>query len=243
MSKRRQRYSIRNPKSFRKGASRNANKINKLDSKLIERKIREKKADILSFLEKLISSKIVEEFRVTRYTKRSLWVNCRVIRKKDFIELRFFFWTERNKPQDQTNANMANFFIKPDEGIKKKKRKVLQYLEGIQRGSTTEDLTSAALNTLKEHKKIHYFRPAKPSEDRDQGKDFIAGIWENGFKIEVPIQVKSSEKDLYEHQKKYPEIPGLYREFKGDIDNQIEIIKEKIIKIIESYKQNKIIFV
>ncbi len=242
MSKKR--YSIRNPKSFRHGARKNAGRVNKIDSKIIDQKIKEKKADIRNFIEKSVSDGILERYQIVRETRRSLWIQCRVINRINPVELRFFFWTENNKPKDQANSNIASFFIKLGEGVKEKKRKALKYLQGIQRGSATEDLTAEALGTLKSsEEEIYYFRPAKISEDRDQGKDFIVGTLKNGIKIEVPIQVKSSKKDLNEHQKKHPQIPGLYREFEGGIDNQIEIIKQKIIKIIRAYKQNKIIFV
>ncbi len=236
MSKKRN-WSIRNPRFLRSGARRNAKEIGRKFEQLIVKK----KQEIGEIIQQLRNNGVISQFKRIRNSRRSLYYDVEFAEKT--LEFRFIIWTdEKPRPKNYTTSKTAGFFIDFQQDIKKK---ILKYLESVEKGILTEFLTSEALKELENENKelICFFKKNSKHKDRDEGEDFTITTTENGKYTEVPIQVKSSYKNLIEHALKFKNVPGLYREFTGNLKEEKRIIKRKIERIIGEYKNNKIIFV
>jgi len=240
MSKKR-RWSIRNPRSLKKGARRNAREVNRKLEQLIVRK----KLEIQELIQQLRKSRIISQFKRIRNSKRALYYDVEIAGK--ILEFKFIIWTDdKSKPRDYTSSKEAKFFIGFHQDVKKR---ILKYLEAVKKGIVAEFLTSEALKELefreleKEEELVCFFKKSSKHEDRDEGKDFTITTIENGKYVEIPIQVKSSYKELMQHARRFKSVPGLYREFTGNLEEDKRIIKRKIERIIREHKNNKIVFV
>lgn len=243
MSSRNRHHSIRNPGSFRPGASRNARGV----SNGLENLVTKKKDSVIQLMKDLKHSGVITNFRITRNSRRAVYFEVDIVKEninKKNIELQFIIWTDNTKPNNWTKSNSAGFFLRVYEDIEKE---LLDYLEGIERGLTTEYLGIAVLERLQraplQERKFRYFRKATPDEDRYGRKDVVVIIVHDGREIEAPIQFKSSEKELMKHKENFGDVSGWFRVFTGNREKDMDIIEEKTIKIIDAYKENKIIFI
>jgi len=236
MSKKRK-WSIRDPRSLKKRGKRNAREVNRKLEQLIVRK----KQEIQELIQQLRENGIISQFKRIRNSKRALYYDVEITGK--ILEFKFIIWTDdRSKPKDYTSSKEAKFFIGFYQDVKKR---TLKYLEAVKRGIITEFLTSEVLEELEKEKKelVCFFKKSSKHEDKGEGKDFTITIMENGKYTEIPIQVKSSYKELMQHKLRFKNVPGLYREFTGNLEEEKRIIKKKIQRIIENYKNSKIIFI
>ncbi len=236
---RKNRFSIRNPHFFRKGASTNAMSVDNQMNRLVQ----QKQGEIISLIEDLRYGKVINTFLLTRSSKRALYFVADIGGRD--VELRFIIWTDsREKPSDFRNSQLASFVLKPNESLNEVRLKVLRYLESIEKGRTTEYLYGLALEALEQERVIHSFHKTGRTEDRDQKKDFIIYILKNGLKHEIPLQVKSSEEALMAVKDEFVKygIAGSFYSFTGDIRKDIDEIKKKIIQIINDYKEGIISF-
>ena len=230
-------WSIRNPQSLKRGASKNARKVNRKFEQLITRK----KQEIGELMQQLRKNGIISQFKRIRNSKRALYYDVKIAEK--ILEFKFIIWTDdRSKPKDCTSSKEAKLFIGFYQDVKKT---ILKYLEAVEKGIATEFLTSEALKELENEREelICFFKKNSKHEDKDEGKDFTVTTIENGKYTEIPIQVKSSYKKLMQHALKFKNVPGLYREFTGNLEEEKIIIKRKIERIIVECKNNKIVFV
>lgn len=236
-------HTIRSPQSFRKGASINAMKVDNVFDSLLS----EKKEQIRQLIRDLHYSKAISEFAKCDGSRRAL--NFDVIIDYQIITVRFIIWTDNREPDfiDFSNSQRAQFVLRVNDNIGNVKQRFLNYIEGIKKGLTTEYLGMTALDELSQEpigeRKLKYFRKAKPNEDRYKGTDVVVVAIHDGREIEIPIQFKSSEERLTEHKAEFPNIPGLFRVFTGNSREELNIIKEKIIRIIDAFKIGEIIFI
>lgn len=228
---------IRSLKSFRPGAFKNAMAVDKQFCDLV----RQKKNEIGSLIKDLYLSKVISYSRVVRFSSRATYFEIDVGGK--IIELRFIIWTDtKEKDSDIVCSQFAKFVLRSTESIEDVRIKVLRYLEGIDRGCATEYLSALAHEELQKEKVIHYFYKTGRGKDI-RGADFVNLVFKDGLKVEVPDQAKSSYEELMKHKEEHPEIPGYFREFTGDFEEEKNIIKEKIIRIINAFKRGEIIFI
>lgn len=236
------RKTIRDPRSFRRGAGRNAMRIDSGFGELVIRK----KGEVTKLIWDLLNSKAITSILDTSERRESLFFRVKIGEK--IIELKFFIWTgATEKDPDYSNSQFAKFILRTHESIEDLGFKVLNYLEGIERGLTTEYLGMVVLKELMaeplQERKFKYFRKATPNEDRYEGKDFIIIVISDGREIEVSIQFKSSEEELMNHKERFPSVPGLFREFTGNRRGEMDIMREKVVRIIKEYIGGKIIFI
>ncbi|MCK4860115.1 MAG: hypothetical protein KAS87_06125 [Candidatus Omnitrophica bacterium] len=222
---------------FKKGSGiKEMNISRKFDVDLVE----QKKDEIINLVRNLKG----ESLRITQNSKRALCFEIGIAEKS--IKLQFIFWTDKkSKPENQIKSNSATFFLRVvHEDVREK---ILDYLEGIKRGLTTEYLGIAVLERLErvplQERKFKYFRKAKPWEDKKEGKDVIVVTVKDGRDIEIPIQFKSSEEKLRRHKERFPNVPGWFRVFMGNREEEMDIIEEKTVKIIEARKRGETIFI
>lgn len=232
---RKNRFSIRNPHVLRKGATRNALSVEMRFKELVEQKKREIKNMMQDLSGKIITvSGIIETQRAVRF-------NINIAGRS--TTMAFIIWTdERSKDNDFTNSQFAKFVLRLNEDFEER---ALRYLDGIQRGCTTEYLYSLALEELKRERIIHSFHKTGRMEDKFQKKDFAISILKDGLKHEIYLQVKSSEEALMAVKDELLKegIAGSYYSFTGDLQKDVDAIKKKIVEIIEEYKKGNIIVV
>lgn len=238
---RRNRHSIRSPKSFRKGAGMNAMRVdNVIDSLLFE-----KKDQIRQLLRDLYHSGAIKEFAKRDGSRRAL--NFEVVIDYQIITIRFIIWTDNTAPDsiDFSNSQRAQFVLRVNDNIEDLRYRFLRYIEGIKKGRLTEYLFGLSLEELERERVFHSFNKTGRTEDRDQKKDFVIRILKDGILRDLYLQVKSSEEALMAVKDELLQkgIAGAWHCFTGDLRQDIENIKAKITKIIEAYKQGQIIFV
>lgn len=232
------RQTIRSP-HFRKGAGMNAMRVDKQ----MDRLVKQKKDEILSLLKDLQYGRAIKHFVVIRDSRRALDFRADISVRD--VDLRFIIWTDnREKPSDFKNSQLASFVLRPNESLDDIRLKVLKYLDSIEKGRVTEWLYGAALEKLEQERIVYSFHKTGGTEDRDQKKDFIIYILKDGLKHEVPLQVKSSEEMLMAVKDELLRngIAGSFYSFTGDIAEDVDAIKKKIVQIINDYKEGKVSF-
>jgi len=230
LSSRKGRYSIRNPHSFRGGASRNAMKIDNRFEELLERR----KEEINQLIRDLASSKSISILN-SGTSRRSVFFRLNIDNK--LIEFKFIIWTDyQKKGPDYTNARFARFILGVNENIDELRFKVLDYFERIQKGSTIEYVYALALEELEREHRILTFYKTGTRKDKE-GIDFVIMVLKDGRQTEMPYQVKSSYEALMLHKEKYPEIPGSHNRSTGNLREDTDRAKAKTIKVINDYKE------
>ncbi len=231
------RWTIRNPHFLRRGAGRNAMRVDNCFEELVIRKKRE----VNQLIWDLLNSKAIASVSDSSEWRRSLFFRVSVGEK--IINLKFIIWTGvRKKYPDYTNSQTAKFVLRVNENIEDVRIRVLNYLEAIEKGSTTEYVYTLALEELKKEHKIFMFYKTGAKKDKE-GADFIIMFFKEGKQVEIPYQVKSSYESLMIHKDKFPDIPGSHGEFTGSLRENIDKAKIKIVEVINAYKEGKISFV
>lgn len=237
---RKSRLSIRNPRFFKKGAGINSIRINGCFAELIK----QKKREIRSLIQEFKNSGIFNYYREIRNSARALFFEVDVVAEK-IIELRFIIWTEPGKKYfEYTNSQTAKFVLGVNENIENARKNLLRYLEGIKKGCLVEHLYGLALEELEREGKIHHFYKSGKTEDIKK-KDFIIHVLKDERMINFGLQVKSSEEALMAIKNELLKegIFGSFCKYTGNEREDVDRIKEKIIKIIEAYKKGEIIFI
>jgi len=236
--KRSKRYSIKNPHSLRKGADKNARKVDSQFKNLIE----QKKNQIRSMVEDLGSSKDIIYHGEMYNSKRAVSFELSIVGK--IIQLQFIIWTDNRRiDYDLINSQRARFILELTKNIENTKFKVLRYLESIKTGCITEYLYKLALEELEQERKIHSFYKTGKAEDIRK-KDFVIKVLKDGILINLYLQVKSSKDNLMAEKKDLLGlgIAGSYYKFTGDLRGDTDNIKMKIMRIVENYKEGRINF-
>jgi hypothetical protein len=230
----RNRHTIRSPKSFRKGSGMNAMRVNNCFTELVEQKKREIKNTMQDLAGKIIKINNVIE------TQRAVRFNVEIAGKT--VIMAFIIWTdERGKDNDFTNSQFAKLVFRLNEDFK---NRVINYLEGIQKGCLTEYLYGLALEELEGERKIHSFNKTGRIEDIRK-KDFVVRLLKDGIIKDLYLQVKSScEALMAVKDELFKEgISGSFYSFTGNSREDIDAIKMKIVEIVEEFKKGNVIFV
>ncbi len=232
---RKDRFSIRNPRTFRKGAGINAMRVDNRFTELVE----QKKREIKNFMQDL-AGEIIGIYNIIE-NQRAVRFDVAIAGKS--IKIVFIIWTdERNKDNNFITSQFAKFVFRKDEEFR---GPLLKYLEGIQKGCLTEYLYGLALEELERERKIHSFNKTGRAADKYEKKDFVIRILQDGLIRDLYLQVKSSKEALMAVKEELLQrgVAGVWYCFTGDLKYDIENIKVKIIQVIEAYKQGQIIFV
>jgi len=205
-------------------------KIDNRFEELLERK----KEEINQLIRDLANSQSISILDNST-SRRSVFFRLNIDNK--LIEFKFIIWTDyQKKDPDYTNARFARFILGVSESIDELRFKVLDYFESIQKGSTIEYIYALALEELEKEHRILTFYKTGTRKDKE-GIDFIVIVLKDGKQIEMPYQVKSSYEALMLHKEKYPEIPGSYNRFTGNLREDTDRAKAKTIKVINDYKE------
>jgi len=233
----RRKESIKDPHFFKNRTSKRAVRIDSRFKDLT----RKKKEEIRQLIQDFKKNRIIDNFREENSSQRA--INFKIYIVEKVIRLSFIIWTDnRRKSDDWIKSHFAKFVLGLNEDIENLRNRILRYLEGIRKGHTTECLVNLALESLKKTRKIHYFYKTGKAKD-EKGKDFIILVLKEGKLFGIPLQAKSSYEALMEHEKRFPKIPGIFWESTGNLEKDLMVIKEKIIKVIRKYKEGKTIFV
>lgn len=230
---RNRRQSIRRS-GFRKGAGINAMRIDSAFDALLS----EKKEQIRQLIYDLYRSGAIKEFAKLDGSRRTL--NFEVVITYGIVELRFVIWTDNRKPDfvDVFDSRRALFVLRVNDNIENVKQRFLKYIEGNEKGRLTEYLFNLSLEELERERKIHSFNKTGRVADKYEKKDFVIRILKEGLMKDLYLQVKSSEAALAAVKEELLQngIAGVWYCFTGDLKQDIENIKAKIIQIVEAFK-------
>ncbi len=243
---RKNRFSIRNPR-FRKGAGANAMKVDHAFDRLLS----EKKDQIRQLIRDLHYSGAISEYAKCERESSQRALVFELVINHQIIITKFIIWTDNRPPDFVDFFNLLNqkaqFVIRLNENIKDLEQRVLSCIESAQKGATTEFMAMTAMEELIQEsfgqRMLMYFRKSKPYEDKYKGTDAVIFIIHDGRNVDIPIQFKSSKEKLMEHKEKHPNVPGLSRVFTGNQRKEIDIIKTKIVQIIDAYKKGEVIWI
>lgn len=115
------------------------------------------------------------------------------------------------------------------------KKTLLKEIRSRIKGVEREEIVGQVLSFLEKEGVIQsYYRDGRKDME---GEDFGIAFFDDEFNfIKMPLQVKSSEKGQIEHIRHYPNIPSICIR-----DNDcLSAIRERIIKIIDAFKNGKV---